>query len=194
MNRDVDHSRCPVVERESVSMVATMDGAEARKDFEILWLRESETKLVLMHRGVEICDLGTTNDFYGFLTSAEGAIEDAASHVVRLKIDDGTLLRVVALLRVFDEPRLASDADPFGAMTAYGFVPDSWRLDEWREEDGHRWRPRIAPRPAIGGDEGMEIWSSSGSTALDLEFWATAVQQWRKNPESISDDSEERTK
>lgn len=179
----VHHSRCPVVEEQTITMVAEIGGAEARKAFDVLWLRESETILRLVHRGAVINDIQTTTDFYGFLTSQEGAIADASLRAAEMRIDGRTELQVVAFLRVFDEPRLASRAEAFGGRVAYESIPDDWRLDEWNEEYGNRWRPRLANRSVLGGDEGVEIWSTTECRQRTKD-WVEVIEAWKADPRS----------
>lgn len=139
-------SRCPVVRREQTQLVelVTVGGVPRWEPFEreILWVRESRSRCQALHGGEVIAEFGQCNDFYGFLTSAEGSAGDGARQAERYSVTPASSLEIVAEVEIFERPALELiDADP-GSFDArerarsrekYGIerycrVPDTWRL------------------------------------------------------------------
>lgn len=72
------HSSCPIVRDELMTLWESVEagGGTQLIQFQkrILWLRESETQIVLRWDGQDFKEKYTFNDWYGYLTSLEGAI------------------------------------------------------------------------------------------------------------------------
>jgi hypothetical protein len=90
------HSSCPVVRKGTMRLFesATVDGKSRYFPIEkdILWLRQSEAAIKFMHGGACIREHSTMTDFYGFLTSIEGALEDIKKMAPRIKLDAASTL------------------------------------------------------------------------------------------------------
>lgn len=100
---------CPVVRDETLDLFEriAVDGQyrffPIRK--RILWVRESEAKIVLRHDGIDVDDEGCLNDFYGLLTSLIGAIEDEVPRTAeRFKVSLGDRLAVELDTTLTDRP------------------------------------------------------------------------------------------
>lgn len=158
------HSLCPVVRDESMTLFERVE-VDGRARFlpitkRILWLRESNTKLVLRHDGVEVDDRSSFNDWYGFLTSLTGTIiDDAKSLAERFKVGPGDRLSVDLDVTVTDRPAM-EDTSPDARQAAerwagqryrksYVSVPSEyggsrWHLSDVVGENGC-WPPRLEP-------------------------------------------------
>lgn len=101
-------SCCPVVRNETMTLWVEIDVPGRRElvpfEREILWIRESSTELRLVHRGAEIVQDGSYNDFYGFLTSLEN--REGKDLFRRYKIKRGDTLQLVATTTITDAPHL----------------------------------------------------------------------------------------
>jgi hypothetical protein len=102
MQKNLIHidSRCPIVKKESrrfvqrINLVNVPVPAMIEFDSEILWLKESESKISLWHNEIHIQDRGIYSDYYGLLSSVEKAIQDAIELKKALKIDDNSSLEI----------------------------------------------------------------------------------------------------
>jgi hypothetical protein len=102
---------CPIVRRETLRLFERVEVAGESRfvpfEKEILWLRESETTLTARHRGVTIKEVGTCNDYYGYLSSLTGYItDDIPKMAARLKIDPASELSIDLSLTISDRPVL----------------------------------------------------------------------------------------
>lgn len=104
------HSRCPVVAVETLKLVrfVSVNGlskmAAMSFDEEIHWLRESQAQVVFRHGGEVLKEGSTFNDFYGFLTSVTGAVDEAENLCGRYKVDAASSLEIAVLATVTDKP------------------------------------------------------------------------------------------
>ncbi len=101
-------TQCPVVKAEEMGLWqwVTVGGTPTLAPFRrrIIWLRESETVLVLRHGDAEIRELCTSNDWYGFLSSLEGSLADVIGAARRYGITPQTVLRVAVDTSITDRP------------------------------------------------------------------------------------------
>lgn len=139
-------TRCPVARREQTQLVerVTAGGRSWWEPFEreILWIRESRARCRALHGGEEIASFAQHHDFYGFLTSAEGAAADARRQADRFAVTPASSLVIVAEVEVFERPAMEHfERDPEGfeardrarmreryGIERYANVPNEWRL------------------------------------------------------------------
>jgi hypothetical protein len=120
-------SGCPIVRDEVLTLYERVEVMREQKFFpfeqRILWLRESEAKVTLSHRGVHIDDVQTLNDWSGYLTSIETAIKDTAKLAKHYKIKRGDALSIDIALKITDLP-VVLDTSLEG---------ERWNKDSWRK-------------------------------------------------------------
>lgn len=139
-------SAAPVVAREKARLVRRVPGATPVEDRlelfeeELVWLRETEASLTLLHRGVEVKSLAAFNDYYGFLRSVDAALEAIPGFCGHYRITPDSELALQLDLIVTDScvlPALGKAA--WGGKRAYRALPACptwWRatpeiLDQW---------------------------------------------------------------
>lgn len=103
------YSTCPVVRTETMKLwqQVTVAGKSQMVSFEreIAWLRDSDTKITIEHRGVLVDTGPTLNDFGGgYLVSLEAAAGEAKRIARKLKIRRGDVLAIVANLAIVETP------------------------------------------------------------------------------------------
>lgn len=109
-------SSCPIVRAEVLSLFERVEvaGKYRMLPFEnrILWLRQSEAKIVLRHHdGIEITTGATLNDWYGFLSSLKnGVTTEVAGIAQKLNIGKGDRLSVDVDLIITDTPVLPDES------------------------------------------------------------------------------------
>lgn len=137
-------TRCPVVRGSLVRFVehVTVGGASRWEEFfrRVIWVRESRARCRALHGGVQIATLSQCHDFYGLLTSADGAVGDARRQADRFSATATSSLVILAEVEVFERPALEIvDPDSYQAqdrarmrerygIERYANVPQDWRL------------------------------------------------------------------
>lgn len=115
MNYSPIYSRGPVIRTERLTLWEQVQVAGATRmisfDRDIVWLRQSETQMVLEHRGAEVASLCTLSDFYGFLSCLEHSCKEAKRFREQYKIKSGDALKIMALTTVADRPVVADTSD-----------------------------------------------------------------------------------
>lgn len=180
------YSSCPVVRRSTETFVewSTVGGERRRFEFEreIHWLQESEAVLRFVHGGEELKHESTHNDFYGYLTAAQGLDGDArrAAEMYRVTADSSLAIEIVS--RVYQRPVVETEearkynlTKPQGHKSQWADVPDEWRREA--KVDGETVFPRLG-RVELGE---CVVWSSKvseeGNQARLSEFrslWSVA--------------------
>jgi hypothetical protein len=123
---DKHNSICPVIRDEEMRLFERFVVGDTFQFLpftkRILWLRESETKIVLRHDENVLSNRSTLNDFYGYLTSLEEAVKDAKRLANEFAIGVGDRLSVDLFLQISEIPVMedASKNDFAGAKNAYG--------------------------------------------------------------------------
>jgi hypothetical protein len=128
-------SLCPVVRAGDMTLFERVEvGGTARYlplTRRILWLRESQTVIVLRHDGIDVDDdRATMTDWCGFLTSLTqgmGVTDDAARLAARFKIGPGDRLSVDLDVTIRDIPVL-EDTSPDARREA-----ERWAGKEYRK-------------------------------------------------------------
>jgi len=105
---------CPVVRDETIKLFerVAIGGKPRFFPFEqrVLWLRESDAKIVLRWDGEDLDDQCTLCDFYGYLTAFEEAIKNDGAKIVRaMKLTKEDRLSVDIHLKVIDHAVLPCD-------------------------------------------------------------------------------------
>lgn len=114
-----------------------MVGGELRRfefDREIVWLQESESVLRFVHGGEELKRGSTHTDFYGYLSSAEGMVDEAERAAKSYSVTEASSLVVEIVSRVYQRPVIEADearaynvTTPRGHKSRWAYVPDDWR-------------------------------------------------------------------
>lgn len=120
---DVTYTSGPVVRTEKLKLFEFVEVGGTRQmipfEQEIVWVRESETKLVMRLDEFDIDDGSTMNDFYGFLTSLSGAITEVMRFGLRWKLKQGERFAVELDTVIHERPLLPCDEEPFAGRKAY---------------------------------------------------------------------------
>lgn len=105
------YTSCPVVRAETMKLFERVEvaGKDTFIPFEqkILWIRQSEAKVIMAHRGMMIRDIDTLSDHYGYLTSGEQAItgnEDVPILYRNAKLDPTSDLCVEVFVKIEEIP------------------------------------------------------------------------------------------
>lgn len=118
------YSNCPVVKREKAQLVQRSHINHVRKtvfmpfEQEIVWLRETESKITYWHGGKFFHEGSTFSDYYGFFSSMKSAIEEAEKMLEHFNITTQSSLEVHVRTTISDYPMLETEAD-FGQKKAY---------------------------------------------------------------------------
>jgi len=134
-------SSCPVIRDELMTLWERVEVARETKLFpfqqRILWLRESEAKVGLWHRGIHVLDWSTLNDWNGYLTSLEAAVRETPGIAKRYKLKRGDALSINIELTIKDVPVLP-DLSPNGVewnrdafRKRYNYVPSYYNGGKW---------------------------------------------------------------
>ncbi len=157
------YSRCPVISEEVSSLARKVDisgdGKSVYLPFNrnILWLRESESRIVISHGGVMIREGSTYTDYYGYLTSIESAINDAQDLCRRYDVSKSSSMLITIDVRIFETPALADE-------TKEGIF--------WNEKDIKRRRYLNPPRDWIYYDkEKVDSLESAIDSESKLHAW-----------------------
>lgn len=142
-------SCCPIVRKERLTLFSLKDRSGVRGDFnpvsfkkEILWLRQSISRIFFSHGGKVIKAGATTNDHNGYLTSTDLALESAHRECERYAVGRKSSLQVTILVDIEEVPvQLDMSADgqgwngnvemlPAGRLfqTRYVQCPDDWHI------------------------------------------------------------------
>ena len=137
---------CPVVRDDTMRLFERVEIDRQYRYFpitkRILWVRESEAKIVLRHDGIDVDDRGTRNDWYGFLSSVTGAVQDEIPRLAaHYKIGVGDRLSVDLDVTLTDTPYLEDtspeareDSRRWGGQTyrkSYQCVPGYYNGGKW---------------------------------------------------------------
>lgn len=104
----------------------------------ILWLRESSTKIVLRHDDVEVNDGSTFNDFYGYLTSLEGAVKDEVKkNANHYRVGRGDRLSVDLDIEIIEVAVMLTESELPDAQNAYknAYLQIEWHKCRWYTSD-----------------------------------------------------------
>ncbi|PXX95954.1 hypothetical protein [Halomonas sp. LBP4] len=136
---DLLFSAAPVVHRETAHLIRrTADPVAETVCLEpfgesLLWLRETEATLLLVHRGATVKELATYNDYYGFLRSVDGALEDVPGlcHSYRVTSDSELALQLdLVVIDTCVKPAIEEKA--WGHKAAYHRL--NWNNTWWRHD------------------------------------------------------------
>lgn len=121
---DVMHANGPVVRTETLRLFEFVEAGGTRQLFpferEIVWVRESETKIMLRLDAFDVDESSTFTDFYGFLTSLTGAITDDVKRMAKSwKLKQGERFAVELDTVITDKPLLPCNEPPFAGRKAY---------------------------------------------------------------------------
>lgn len=147
------YSRGPV-RRETLLLGVWIDTPFGRQfhiqEQEVLWVRQDEAEVSVRWDDRALKDLGTFNDFYGPLTSAEAACDEAEEAARKLAVGAGDRLAVVVQCRVYETPCRSGGAPSYGRgsyVKLEGFFTGSptalLRVEtfDYRAETDDPWRP-----------------------------------------------------
>jgi hypothetical protein len=154
---ETTRTRCPIVRAEERTLYQRIEVAgqyqfvSFRK--KILWLRESESQIMIRHEGILIDDGSTTSDWYGYLTSVEGAFADIQKMAPKLRITPDDKLTLDIDLRIYEDPVLEptspddikNNLDPT-KMKTWGQTPSRgsaglWFTSDQRTDPTEEWSP-----------------------------------------------------
>ncbi|MDN8616423.1 hypothetical protein [Variovorax ginsengisoli] len=177
------YSSCPVVRRstETFAEWTTIGGERRRFEFEreIHWLQESEAVLRFVHGGEELQHESTHNDYYGYLTAAQGLDGDARRAIETYRVTADSSLVVEIVSRVFQRPvvetgeaRKYNLTKPQGHKSQWADVPDESRKEV--EVDGETIWPRLA-RVELAEEV---VWSSKLSRDANEAVWGDFRVRW----------------
>lgn len=111
-------------------------GVQQRHEFqrEVVWLRESEARLQLVHRGCEVKELSTFNDFYGYHSAIKPEKSELDSICRTYAINSSTQLALIVVATVFEHPVVetpevakANREKQPNRKHQWVTVPDDWR-------------------------------------------------------------------
>jgi len=136
---------CPIIRDEVMALFERVEvnGSTQFIPFEqrILWLRQSETKVTLEHRGVQVKEVCDLNDYYGYLSSILSVPKDEGERLATaLKLDASTDLVASASVQIKDTPVLIElSNDAFGSeyrgkkgyRQTYRQVPSYYNGKKW---------------------------------------------------------------
>lgn len=71
---------------------------------EIIWIRETESRISFWHGGIELKEGSTYSDYYGFFTSYDGAIEDVEKICLAYKITPESSLELKITMTIEQYP------------------------------------------------------------------------------------------
>jgi|SRR5579859_11723 len=151
---------CPIVrtERTALSRMINIDGLGRRGaalfEQEVLWLRECSAQVIYRHGGQVLSTDTTYSDFYGFLTSIDGAVESAMERALKFQVDLASTLEIAVVATVTEQPvlRRIEQNGSMGGRPSYDPVPNDWKLLEPQGHPGDR-----LTMITIGTDD---VWSS----------------------------------
>jgi hypothetical protein len=195
------YSICHVVRDETMRLFERVEvgGRELMLAFEqrVLWLRESETKIMLRHDGQDVDERSTLSDFYGYLVGLEAAVMDAAAIAARFRIGFGDRLSVDLDLTITDRPVMVDESQEAKDAAArwkgetyrksYLRVPGyssskSWFLSDKKDESGY-----IPTLESVKFLEKKSIYSTrrdeTGIVPFELAAW---IATERRRAEIIS--------
>ncbi|WP_227461620.1 class II SORL domain-containing protein [Cupriavidus pauculus] len=191
MHVDVIRTHCPVKETSQETFVENVmvGGVPHRMTFEkaVKWVQMSEAQASLYHGDALVRDVGSYNDFYGYLTCISADVSDADMaqaarrfHITRASTLELRLTCTVFLLPVveteenaeFNRTRLPSQP------AQYSRVPRNW----WKEltEDGKA-VTRVLDRVDLGHGT---VWSSKNTPEENAALQAAFRQEWAFTEES----------
>jgi hypothetical protein len=112
MARDVELTKCPIVKIENATLDTYLD-VSGFGDFKIItfqrqliWIRSATASVVLMRKGKLLRTVGNFNDHFGFLKSAETALEEAKKLAAMEEIGPESEIQVMVNLNIVDEPAI----------------------------------------------------------------------------------------
>lgn len=136
---DLLFSAAPVVHRETAPLIRRTADPVAETvrlapfEANLLWLRDTEASLRLVHRGAMVKELATYNDYYGFLRSVDGALEDAPGLCDSYRVTSDSELALQLDLVVIDTCVLpALEEKAWGHKAAYRRL--NWNDTWWRHD------------------------------------------------------------
>jgi hypothetical protein len=109
-------------------------------DVQIYWSKQSESGVEFRHGGVTFKSGSTFNDYYGFMTSKESAIENAQQVAEKLKVTPQSSLVLAVKTTVREVPFIRtarcemSDLSDDKRRHALENIPDDWYDGETRLE------------------------------------------------------------
>lgn len=141
-----------------------------------------ESKIIVEYDGLRLTDFGTWNDYYGFGTSPQSSLVEAAEKLKRLKGCNVDITVVTTLKR---RPCFPSSDKPFysGAQRVH-YIPMTWRcMDEGLKEterEFHVWQNGERTHEALEFyDEIMRLASEDAAPQRNGELRTLAT---RKHP------------
>lgn len=85
-----------------------------KDDVAITWVRECETNIAILFKGRCLRQLTNFNDFYGFMTSIDGAIKEFDGILDHWKIEPTSELELVIGANLVDRPTLGFELKEYG--------------------------------------------------------------------------------
>lgn len=106
-------------------------------EHEIVWCKESETKILYMHGGEVIKEGPCFNDFYGFMTSKSQAMIDAKRAMKFYSITKNSSLKMELVTTVKRIPLikagLTTDISDHTKRYEFKYVPSSWSTEDGKQ-------------------------------------------------------------
>lgn len=180
---------CPVAKRTEEAFVQRVTIGGESKRFEhvkpIIWIQESESKIVFLHGGRVLREESTHTDFYGYLTSfrtGPDAVVNPEGIANAYGITRESSLELVVRTMVFLQPAYESPetiehnrTKPTNYKPMYAHVPDDWRKEaENTLFPGELMYPRLE-RIELG--TGI-VWSSKNTPDENEALGEQFRQQW----------------
>ncbi|WP_241032664.1 MULTISPECIES: hypothetical protein [Pseudomonas] len=190
MNMVTDNTSCPVVRRniETFHQSVYLGGVHSMESFErpILWIQESETRVLYLHGGKVLHNGPDYGDYYGYLTSFINRNEDddKTSEAKTFGITCQSTLEMQLVTRIHQIPMIETDADrqenasraTRGLKTRqYTRIPEDWRKEMACEHS-----PSGKYYPGLEKVMVVEVvtWSSKRTKEENQAFAADFIQEW----------------
>lgn len=180
------YSSCPVARRTSETFVewTSIGGERRRFEFErpVVWLQQSEADVRFVHGGEELKRGSTHNDFYGYLTAAEGLQGSARQVAKTYGVTEESSLVIEIVTRVFLSPVIETEetkqynlTKPRDQKSQWAYIPEDWRKEV--QDGGETIWPRL---------ENVElaeevVWSTKHSAERNEELLSEFRERWGRS-------------
>ncbi len=187
MNRDKIRSGCPIVREEELQLceIVHIGGTHQAVPFpaKVMYLRESEAQILYVHGGKLVKEGPTYNDFYGYLTCLDGAIEEAERLSNAYSVNRESTLEIMVYLTITDKPVTRTEPPKIEyGRTEYFSINRNWlryvpeQIEAMLKEQDHDNRYEIKKPLMFSYDEEKvfqaTVWNSKNPDWLpDAKAW-----------------------
>lgn len=114
-NDNAVYSKCPVVKEENIKLLERVVVGSGKIAFvpftqKLMWLRESEAHISYWHNNKVFKEGSTFNDYYGFLTSYQNALDELQDTLKHFAIDEYSSLEVRIYVSIDETPVLEDNS------------------------------------------------------------------------------------